>query len=144
MEQKWKYFHMLVQIGFKEIDVSFPSASQTEYDFTRKLVTTPGAAPDDVWLQVLSPCRRDLIQKTVESVRGAKKATLSIYIATSEAFRSAIFGMSKQEVLDKVVSTFPAKFQSAKGPPDRRLHWIRTFHHEGRSKPSGHGVESHV
>ena len=102
VEQKYKYFQMLVRIGFKEIDVSFPSASQTEYDFTRKLVETPGAVPDDVWLQVLSPCRKNLIKQTVESVRGAKKAILSLYIATSEAFRNAIFGMSQREVLEKV------------------------------------------
>ena len=102
VEQKWKYFHMLTSIGFKEIDVSFPSASQIEYDFTRKLVTTHDAVPADVWLQVLSPCRKNLIYHTVESVRGAKKVILSLYIATSEAFRSAIFGMTKQQVLEMV------------------------------------------
>ena len=93
---------MLVQIGFKEIDAAFPSASKTEYDFTRKLVTTPGAIPNDVWLQVLSPCRRDLIRQTVDSVTGAKRVIISLYIATSAAFRGAIFGATKQQVLEMV------------------------------------------
>src|SRR5271168_2962498 len=72
-EQKWKYFKMLVELGYKEIEVSFPSASQTDFDFTRRLVETPGAVPDDVWLQVLSPCREEFIKRTVDSLKGAKK-----------------------------------------------------------------------
>ena len=94
---------MLVHVGFKEIDISFPSASQTEFDFTRKLVTTSNAVPEDVWLQVLSPCRKELIRRTVDSVTGARKAILSLYIATSKAFRDAIFGMSQDEILKKII-----------------------------------------
>src|SRR6266498_2530134 len=88
---------MLVELGYKEIEVSFPSASQTDFDFTRRLVETPGAVPDDVWLQVLSPCREDFIKRTVESLRGAKKAILHLYLATSECFRKIVFGMSEEE-----------------------------------------------
>jgi len=88
---------MLCELGYKEIEVSFPSASQTDYDFTRRLIETPGAVPDDVFLQVLSPCREDLIRRTVESVKGAKKAIIHIYLATSECFRRVVFGFSEDE-----------------------------------------------
>lgn len=98
-EQKWRYFKMLVELGYKEIEVSFPSASQTDFDFTRRLVETPGAVPDDVWLQVLSPCREELIRRTVDSLKGAKKALLHIYLATSPCFQRIVFGMSEEEGL---------------------------------------------
>jgi 2-isopropylmalate synthase len=57
-EQKWAYFQMLVKLGYKEIEVSFPASGDTDFNFTQKLVNTPGIVPDDVWLQVLSPCRK--------------------------------------------------------------------------------------
>ncbi len=94
---------MLVELGYKEIEVSFPSASQTDYDFTRHLVETPGVVPDDVYLQVLSPCREDFIQRTVESLRGTKKAILHLYLATSECFRRIVFGMTEDESVDLAV-----------------------------------------
>jgi len=103
VEEKWIYFQMLVRMGFKEIDVSFPSASDTEFNFTRKLVETPSAYPEDLWLQVLSPCRKELIRRTVDSVTGARKAIISLYIASSDNFQETIFGMSRQEVLDMAV-----------------------------------------
>ncbi|KAK1826683.1 2-isopropylmalate synthase [Podospora conica] len=96
-DQKWEYFQMLCKLGYKEIEVSFPSASQIDFDFTRRLIETPGAVPDDVYLQVLSPCREDLIKRTVESVKGAKKAIIHIYLATSECFRRIIFGFTEDE-----------------------------------------------
>ncbi|KAF5001112.1 hypothetical protein FDECE_11061 [Fusarium decemcellulare] len=99
-EEKWRYFKMLAEIGYKEIEVSFPSASQTDFDFTRRLIETPGVVPDDVWLQVLSPCREDLIKRTVESVRGAKKAIIHIYLATSECFRRIVFNFTEDETLE--------------------------------------------
>lgn len=88
---------MLCELGYKEIEVSFPSASQTDFDFTRRLIETPGAVPDDVYLQVLSPCREDLIKRTVESVKGSKKAIIHIYLATSECFRRIVFGFTEDE-----------------------------------------------
>lgn len=94
---------MLCELGYKEIEVSFPSASQTDFDFTRRLVETPGAVPDDVWLQVLSPCREELIARTVESLKGAKKALLHIYLATSECFRRIVFGMTEDQSLELAV-----------------------------------------
>jgi 2-isopropylmalate synthase len=96
-DEKWRYFQMLVDLGYKEIEVSFPSASQVDFDFTRRLIETPGATPDDVWLQVLSPCREDLIKRTVESLRGAKKGLVHIYLATSECFRRIVFGFTEEE-----------------------------------------------
>ncbi|KAI0479362.1 2-isopropylmalate synthase [Xylariaceae sp. FL0804] len=102
-EEKWRYFKMLCDLGYKEIEVSFPSASQTDFDFTRRLIETPGAVPDDVFLQVLSPCRPDLIRRTVESVRGAKNAIVHIYLATSECFRQVVFGYSEEQTLELAV-----------------------------------------
>ncbi|ROW13759.1 hypothetical protein VPNG_03554 [Cytospora leucostoma] len=99
-DEKWTYFKMLADLGYKEIEVSFPSASQTDFDFTRRLIETPGAIPDDVYLQVLSPCREDLIRRTVESLKGAKNAIVHIYLATSECFRRIIFGFTEEESLE--------------------------------------------
>lgn len=94
---------MLVDIGYKEIEVSFPSASQTDFDFTRRLVEEPGLTPDDVALQVLAPCREDLIRRTVDSLKGAKKAILHIYLATSPCFRRIIFNMDRKQSLEMAV-----------------------------------------
>lgn len=103
VQEKWIYFQLLVKMGFKEIDVAFPSASDTEFNFTRSLIDTPNAVPEDVWLQVLSPCRRDLIKRTVESVTDARKAIISLYIASSDNFQSTMFGLSQQDVLEMAV-----------------------------------------
>lgn len=94
---------MLVDLGYKEIEVSFPSASQTDFDFTRRLIETPGVVPADVWIQVLAPCREDLIRRTVDSLKGAKKALLHIYLATSECFRRIIFGFTEEESIEVAV-----------------------------------------
>lgn len=102
-EQKFRFFKKLVEIGYKEIEVSFPAASQTDFDFTRRLVETPGVVPDDVWLQVLAPCREDIIRRTVDSLKGAKKAILHIYLATSECFRRIVFNMNKEQSLELAV-----------------------------------------
>lgn len=96
-EQKWKYFEMLVKLGYKEIEISYPSSGATDFEFTRRLVTKPGVVPSDVWLQVLSPCRKDLIKKTVESLKGAKKAILHLYLATSPCFQRIVFGMNNEQ-----------------------------------------------
>jgi 2-isopropylmalate synthase len=99
-DEKWRYFKMLTELGYKEIEVSFPSASQTDFDFTRRLIETPGVVPDDVWLQVLSPCREDLIRRTIESMKGAKKAIIHIYLATSECFRRVVFGFTHEQSIE--------------------------------------------
>ncbi|KAM5440465.1 2-isopropylmalate synthase (Alpha-isopropylmalate synthase) (Alpha-IPM synthetase) [Microsporum canis] len=102
-EQKLRFFRMLVGIGYKEIEVSFPSASQTDFDFTQNLIKTPGTVPDDVWLQVLSPCREEFIRRTVDALKGAKKAILHIYLATSSCFRRIVFNMSKEQSMEMAV-----------------------------------------
>ena len=96
-EQKWRYFQMLTKLGYKEIEISFPSSGATDYDFTRRLVTTPGVVPDDVWLQVLSPCRKEFIRRTVDSLNGAKKGILHLYLATSPCFQQIVFGMTNEQ-----------------------------------------------
>lgn len=100
ISEKKEYFKKLVDVGFKEIEVAFPSASQIDFDFTRFAVET---APSDVSIQVLSPCREDLIKRTVESLKGAKRATVHIYLATSECFRNVVFGMSEEQSLELAV-----------------------------------------
>jgi 2-isopropylmalate synthase len=100
--EKKEYFHKLLEIGFKEIEVSFPSASQTDFDFTRYAVEN---APDDVSIQVLTQSREPLVRRTVESVKGAKKATIHIYLATSDVFRDIVFDMSKEDAVKKAIET---------------------------------------
>ncbi|KAG6042643.1 hypothetical protein E4U39_005628 [Claviceps sp. Clav50 group G5] len=102
-DEKWRYFKMLCDLGYKEIEVSFPCASQIDFDFTRRLIETPGAIPDDVAVQVLSPCRPDLIRRTVESVRGAKNAIIHIYLATCACFRQVVFGTSEEHTIELAV-----------------------------------------
>src|SRR5438445_4292177 len=97
VSQKLEMFQTLVNCGFKEIEVGFPSASNTEFTFNRRLIEE-NRAPDDVWLQVLVQAREDLIERTVESLVGAKKAIIHIYNSTSPAQRRVVFGMSKDEI----------------------------------------------
>jgi 2-isopropylmalate synthase len=102
VSQKLELFQTLVKIGFKEIEVGFPSASNTEYTFNRRLIEE-NRAPDDVWLQVLVQAREDLIEKTVQSLAGAKKAIIHLYNSTSPAQRRVVFGMSKNEIIQVAV-----------------------------------------
>ena len=119
---------MLVSLGYKEIEVSFPSASQTDYDFTRYLVETPGVVPDDVYLQVLSPCREDFIRRTVESLKGAKKAILHLYLATSECFQRIVFGMTQEESIELAVDcTKLARSITKDDPAQSETKWLFEF-----------------
>lgn len=97
VSQKLELFQALVKIGFKEIEVGFPSASNTEFNFNRLLIEK-NHAPDDVWLQVLVQAREDLIERTVESLVGAKKVIIHLYNSTSPAQRRVVFGKSKDEI----------------------------------------------
>ena len=97
VSQKLELFQTLVKIGFKEIEVGFPSASNTEFAFNRLLIEK-GHAPDDVWLQVLVQAREDLIERTIESLVGAKKVIIHMYNSTSPAQRRVVFGKSKDEI----------------------------------------------
>ncbi|WP_420917189.1 2-isopropylmalate synthase [Dictyobacter halimunensis] len=98
VEEKLEMFDLLVKIGFKEIEVGFPSASQTEYDFTRRLIEE-NRIPDDVTIQVLVQAKEELIYRTFESLRGAKKAIVHIYNSTSEQQRRIVFGLDKPEIV---------------------------------------------
>ncbi|NGM86178.1 2-isopropylmalate synthase [Parapusillimonas sp. SGNA-6] len=97
VERKLRFFEQLIKIGFKEIEVGFPSASQTDFDFVRKLVTE-NRIPDNVTIIVLTQSREDLIRRTVESAAGAKRAIVHLYNACAPAFRKIVFNMSKDEV----------------------------------------------
>jgi 2-isopropylmalate synthase len=98
VDKKLMFFNLLVKIGLKEIEVGFPSASQTEFDFVRKLIEE-NLIPDDVTIQVLTQSREDLIKRSFEALRGAKKAIVHLYNATSPLFRRVVFDMDKPEVL---------------------------------------------
>jgi len=98
-EKKTRMFDILVESGFKEIEVAFPSASQTDFDFVRGLIES-NRIPDDVTIQVLTQAREDLIRRTFESLKGAKKAIIHVYNATSPVFRDVVFQKSKAEVIE--------------------------------------------
>ncbi len=102
VSQKLELFQTLVKTGFKEIEVGFPSASNTEFTFNRRLIEE-NRAPDDVWLQVLVQAREDLIERTVESLVGAKKAIIHLYNSTSPAQRRVVFQKSKKEIIEVAV-----------------------------------------
>lgn len=101
--RKLKFFQTLVQVGVKQIEVAFPSASQTDFDFVRSLIDE-GHIPDDVTIQVLTQAREDLIKRTFESVRGAKKAIIHVYNATAPSFRRIVFNQDKKGVVDIAVN----------------------------------------
>ena len=103
LERKMRMFKTLVNAGFKEIEIAFPSASQTDFDFVRKLIEEKHI-PDDVTIEVLAPAREPLIRRTIESLKGARRAIVHIYNATSRPFREIVFGMSKPEVISMAVS----------------------------------------
>ncbi|AHV92591.1 2-isopropylmalate synthase [Bordetella holmesii] len=97
VERKMRFFEQLVKIGFKEIEVGFPSASQTDFDFVRKLIDEK-RIPDDVTIIVLTQAREDLITRTAEAAAGAKQAMIHLYNACAPAFRKIVFNMSKDEI----------------------------------------------
>ena len=98
LEQKVEFFKLLVQIGFKEIEVGFPAASETEYEFLRTLIEQ-NLIPEDVTIQVLTQAREHIIRKTFEAVKGAPKAIVHVYNSTSVSQREQVFKKSKEEIL---------------------------------------------
>ncbi|MBQ8140918.1 MAG: 2-isopropylmalate synthase [Clostridia bacterium] len=103
LEEKLEFFKLLVELGFKEIEVGFPAASETEYKFLRTLIEED-LIPDDVTVQVLTQSREHIIKKTFESLRGVKNAIVHLYNSTSVAQREQVFKKSKQEIIDIAVS----------------------------------------
>ena len=118
VEEKVEFFRLLVELGFKEIEVGFPSASQIEFDFLRQLVDRK-LIPDDVTVQVLVQCREHLLKRTFEALEGVKQAIVHIYNSTSTLQRDVVFHMSKEEIkqiamegtrlVKEYAKTFPGK-----------------------------------
>lgn len=103
IERKLRLFEMLVRIGFKEIEVGFPSASQTEFDFIRRLIDD-GLVPDDVTLQVLTQAREPLIRRTFESLKGARQVIVHLYNAVAPVMRKVVLGLDEDGVVDLAVT----------------------------------------
>ena len=103
LEEKLEFFQFLVKIGFKEIEVGFPAASETEYEFLRRLIEDD-LIPDDVTVQVLTQAREHIIRKTFEALKGIKKAVVHLYNSTSVAQREQVFRKSKEEIIEIAVA----------------------------------------
>ena len=101
--RKLRMFQMLLRVGFKEIEVGFPSASQTDFDFVRMLIERC-LVPDDVTIQVLTQAREPLIRRTFESLQGAKRAVVHLYNATAPTMRRVVLGMSEDQIVELAVS----------------------------------------
>ncbi len=106
VDRKNRMFDLLVKIGFKEIEVAFPSASQTAFDFVRSVIEG-GAVPDDVAIQVLTQCRRELIERTFEAVKGARRVILHFYNSTSSLQREVVFRTGREGI--KEIATTAAR-----------------------------------
>ncbi|AYR21064.1 2-isopropylmalate synthase [Alcaligenes faecalis] len=114
--RKLRFFEQLIKIGFKEIEVGFPSASQTDFDFVRKLIDE-NRIPEDVTIIVLTQSREDLIKRTVQAAAGAKRAIIHLYNACAPAFRKVVFNLSKDEIKEiALTGTRLVKSEVAKYP----------------------------
>ena len=116
-DKKLRMFQILVAVGVKEIEVGFPSASQTDFDFVRELIEG-GHIPDDTTIQVLTQAREDLIQRTFESLKGAKKAIVHYYNATAPSFRRIVFNQDKAGVIQIAVNAGQIIKRLAEQNPD--------------------------
>jgi len=120
--KKKRFFDLLVEVGVKEIEVGFPSAGQTEFDFISGLVRS-GAIPDDVTVQVLTQSREDLIKRSFESLEGAKQAIVHLYNAVSPAWRDIVFRMSRDEVRQIAINGAKLLRDEAAKRPDTDWHF---------------------
>lgn len=102
VEEKIEMFQYLIKLGFRDIEIGFPAASQIEFDFLRQLVDRK-LIPDDVRVQVLTQCREELLDRTFEAIQGIKKVIVHIYNSTSTLQRDVVFGMEKDEIIDIAV-----------------------------------------
>jgi 2-isopropylmalate synthase len=123
-ERKLRLFQTLIDIGFKEIEVGFPSASQTDFDFQRQIIDE-GLIPDDVTIQVLVQCREELIERTFESLVGAPRAIVHFYNSTSELQRRVVFGLDRAGIIDIAVGAarLCKKFESSVPGTDIRYEY---------------------
>ena len=103
VEEKLEFFNLLVKLGFKEIEIGFPSASQLEYDFLRTLVDRK-MIPDDVRVQILCQCRQHLIDKSFEAIKGIKNVVFHIYNSTSTLQRDVVFHMNREEKAPRILT----------------------------------------
>jgi len=118
--RKRKMFDLLVRLGYKEIEVGFPSASQTDFDFVRQLVEAD-LIPDDVTIQVLTQAREQLIERTYESIRGARKAVVHLYNSTSTLQRRVVFGLDRDGIKDIAVDAARLCLKLAETVPDTEV-----------------------
>ena len=131
IEQKMRFFDLLVQVGFKEIEIGFPSAAQVEYDFTRKLIEG-GHVPDDVTLQVLVQAREHLIRRTFESLKGAKRAIVHVYNSTSKVQREKVYQKDYDGIIAIAVEGATLLRELAKEYPETE--WIFEYSPESFSQ----------
>lgn len=120
LERKQRFFDLLVTIGFKEIEVGFPSASQTDFDFVRSLIEND-RIPDDVTIQVLTQARSHLIERTFEAVKGAKNAIVHVYNATDPVFRRVVFNVTQEECIGIAVTATRQIRELMEAAPE--THW---------------------
>jgi 2-isopropylmalate synthase len=123
-DRKMRLFHTLCAIGFKEIEVAFPSASQTDFNFVRDLIEG-GHIPADVTIEVLTQAREHLIRRSMESLRGARRAIVHVYNATSKPFRDIVFGMRRVEVIEMAVSAVKLIKELAAQQPETE--WVLEY-----------------
>ena len=102
VSEKIEFFNYLIKLGFKEIEIGFPAASQIEFDFLRQLIDRR-LIPDDVIVQVLTQCREELVERTFESIQGCKQAIVHIYNSTSTLQRDVVFNMNREQIIDIAV-----------------------------------------
>jgi len=121
-EKKTRFFNLLVKIGIKEIEVGFPSAGATEFDFISGLVQS-GEIPDDVLIQVLTQARRDLIERSFESLKGAKQAIVHVYNAVSPAWRRIVFGMDRPQIKQIAIDAAKIIRDEAAKQPNTEWHF---------------------
>jgi 2-isopropylmalate synthase len=121
-EKKTRFFNLLVKLGIKEIEVGFPSAGATEFDFISGLVQS-GEIPDDVLIQVLTQARRDLIERSFESLKGAKQAIVHVYNAVSPAWRRIVFGMDRPQIKQIAIDAAKIIRDEAARQPNTEWHF---------------------
>lgn len=131
IEQKMRYFKLLLDCGFKEIEIGFPSASQIEYDFTRRLIEE-NLIPDDVTVQVLVQAREHLIDRTFEALRGVKRAIVHVYNSTSRVQREKVYQKSQEEITEIAVAG--ARLLKAQAKKYHDSEWIFQYSPESFSQ----------
>lgn len=131
IEQKLKFFKLLVEIGFKEIEIGFPSAAQVEFDFTRRLIEED-LVPDDVTLQVLVQAREHLIDRTFEALKGARRAIVHVYNSTSKVQRDKVYQMDKAQIKQIAIDGATMLRDKAKHYPDTQ--WVFEYSPESFSQ----------